>query len=104
MTFDGLVLTALGTVYRESHMIPARLVLAGFVCAIIAAGILLLNQCLVHFDDLGTYENARNEFPSSVTQIVVHGKANILAAVLSFVAMLCLMAALGIAVTVQSLA
>jgi hypothetical protein len=98
LTFDGLVLTALGTVYRESHMIPARLVLAGCVCAIIAAGILLLNQCLVHFDDLGKYENARNEFPSSVTQIVVHGKGNILAAVISFVAMLCLMAALGIAV------
>jgi hypothetical protein len=96
LTFDGLVLAALSAVYRESHRIPARLVLAGCVCAVIAAGMLLLNLCLVHFGDLGKYEDAKKEFPSSVIQIAVHGKSIVVAGVLSFLAMLCLLIALGI--------
>jgi hypothetical protein len=96
LTFDGLVLAALSAVYRESHRIPARLVLAGCVCAVIAAGMLLLNECLVHFGDLGKYEDAKKEFPSSVFQIVVHGKSIVVASVLSFLAMLCLLIAIGI--------
>ena len=43
LTFDGLVLSALAAVYRESHRIPARLVLAGSVFAVIAASLLQLN-------------------------------------------------------------
>ena len=46
-----LVLSALAAVYRESHRIPARLVLAGSMFAVIAAGILLLNQLSVNFGD-----------------------------------------------------
>ena len=57
---------------------------------------LLLNQCLVHFGDLGKYENAKKEFPPSLTQIVVHGKSIVVAGILSFLAMLYLLAALGI--------
>jgi hypothetical protein len=96
LAFNGLVLAALGAVYRESHRIPARLVLAGCLFAVIAAGMLLLNQCLVHFGDLDKYEDAKKEFPSSLTQIVVHGKSIVVAVILSFLAMLCLLAALGI--------
>jgi hypothetical protein len=96
LTFDGLVLAALSAMYRESHRIPTRLVLAGSVCAVIAAGMLLLNQCLVHFGNLDKYEDAKEEFRSSVIQIAVHGKSIVAAGVLSFLAMLCLLIALGI--------
>jgi uncharacterized membrane protein YidH (DUF202 family) len=101
LTFDGLVLAALTAVYRESHRIPAKLVLAGSVCAVIAAGMLLLNQCLVHFGDLGKYEDAKKELPSSVIQIAVHGKSIVVAGVLSFLAMLCLLMALGFVELIQ---
>jgi hypothetical protein len=96
LAFNGLVLAALSAVYRESHRIPAKLVLAGCACAVIAAGMLLINQCLVHFGDLGKYEDAKKEFPSSVIQIAVHGKSIVVAGILSFLAMLCLLIALGI--------
>jgi hypothetical protein len=71
LTFDGLVLTALGTVYRESHASPASPVLAGSVCAVIAAGMLLLTQFSVSFGDRSRYRNAECEFRYSVTRIVI---------------------------------
>jgi len=98
LTFEGLVLTALGTVYRESHAIPASLVLAGSVCAVIAAGILLLTQFSVSFGDRSRYRNAECEFRYSVMRIVITGKSNAAAGLLSLVAMLCLLSALGIVV------
>jgi hypothetical protein len=98
LTFDGLVLTALAAVYRESHRIPARLVLAGSVFAVIAAGILLLNQLLVNFGDLSNYENAEKEFFQSVMDTVVNGKSLVVAGLLSLLAMLCLLASFGVVV------
>jgi hypothetical protein len=59
------VLAALAAVYRESHRIPGALVLAGSVFAVIAAGMLLLNQLLVNFGDLSNYEDAKKEFSQS---------------------------------------
>jgi hypothetical protein len=98
LTFDGLVLAALGAVYRESHRIPARLVLAGSVFAAIAAGMLLLNQLSVKFGDISKYEDAKNEFHPSVAEIVVNGKSIMVAAFLSLLALLCLLICLGIVV------
>ena len=98
LTFDGLVLSALAAVYRESHRIPARLVLAGSVFAVIAAGTLLLNHLLVNFGDLSKYEDAKKEFPSSVMEIVVNGKSIVVACLLSLLAVLCLLISLGIVV------
>lgn len=98
LTFDGLVLAALAAVYRESHRIPARLVLAGSVLAVIAASLLLLNQLLVNFGSLSKYEDAKKEFPSSVTESVVNGKSIVVACLLSLLAVLCLLISLGIVV------
>jgi hypothetical protein len=98
LTFDGLVLTALGTVYRESHRIPASLVLTGGVCAVIAAGMLLLTQFSVSFGDRNRYRNAESEFPYRVTRVVLNEKSNAVARLLSFVAMFCLLCAFGIVV------
>lgn len=98
LTFDGLVLAALAAVYRESHRIPARLVLAGSVFAVIAAGMLLLNQLFVNFDALSNYEDAKKEFPQSVTETVVNGKSLVVAGVFSLLAMLCLLVSFGIVV------
>jgi len=98
LTFNGLVLTALGTVYRESHSIPAGLALTGSVCAVIAAGMLLLTQFSVSFGDLGRYRNAECEFPYCVTRVVINGKSNAVAALFSLVALLCLLTAFGIVV------
>jgi hypothetical protein len=97
LTFDGLVLTALAAVYRESHRIPAKLVLAGCVFAAIAS-MLLLNLLMVNFGDLSKYEHAKKEFPPSVTAIVVHGKSIVVAGLLSLLAMLCLLLSLGIVI------
>jgi hypothetical protein len=98
LTFDGLVLTALGAAYQQNHRIPAGLVLVGCACAVIAAGMLLLNSFSVHFGDLGKYEDATKELRARVVQIVLHGKGMCLAVVLSFFAMLCLIMAFGIVV------
>jgi hypothetical protein len=98
LTFNGLVLTALGTVYRESHRIPASLALAGSVCAVIAAGMLLLTQFSVSFGDRSRYRTAECEFPYCVTRVVINGKSNAVAGLFSFVAMLCLLIAFGIVV------
>jgi hypothetical protein len=98
LTFDGLVLSALAAVYRESHRIPAKLILAGSVFAVIAAGTLLLNQLLANFGDLSKYKDAKKEFPSSMTVVVVNGKIIVVACLLSLLAMLCLLISLGIVV------
>jgi hypothetical protein len=98
LTFDGLVLAALASVYRESHRIPAKLVLAGSVFAVIAASLLLLNQFLVNFGDLSKYEDAKKEFPPSVTDIVVNGKSIAVAGLLSLLAVLCLLISLAIVI------
>ena len=95
LTFDGLVLTALGGVYQANHRIPAGLVLVGCACAVIAASMLLLNQFSVHFGDLGKYEDATKELRARVVQIVLHGKGMCLAVMFSFVSMLCLIVAFG---------
>jgi hypothetical protein len=97
LTFDGLVLAALASVYRESHRIPAKLVLAGCVFAVIAAG-LLLHQLSVNFGDLGKYGHAKTEFAPSVTEIVAHGKTIVVACLLSLLAMLCLLLSLGMVI------
>jgi hypothetical protein len=76
-------------VYREGHRIPARLVLAGSVFAIIAA---------VNFGDLSKYEDAKKEFPPSVTDIVVNGKSIVVAGLLSLLAVLCLLISLAIVI------
>jgi hypothetical protein len=99
LTFNGLVLTALGTVYRESHRIPASLALAGSVCAVIAAGMLLLTQFSVSFGDRSRYLTAEYEFPYCVTRVVINGKSNAVAGLFSLVAMLCLLSAFGIVVS-----
>ena len=96
LTFDGLVLTALVAVRRESHLIPGRLVLTGFVCAVVAASVLLLSQLSVHFGEPGKYADARKEFPSALIQACLHGKRLLAAGILSFVALLCLLVSLGI--------
>jgi hypothetical protein len=98
LTFDGLVLTALGTVYRESHRIPASLALTGSVCAVIAAGMLLLTHFSVNFGDRSSYRNAECEFPYCVKRVVINGKSNAVAGLFSLVAMLCLLSAFGIVV------
>jgi hypothetical protein len=98
LTFNGLVLTALGTVYRESHSIPASLALTGSVCAVIAAGMLLLTQFSVSFGDRSRYRSAECEFPYCVTRVVINGKSNAAAALFSLVALLCLLTAFGIVV------
>jgi hypothetical protein len=98
LTFDGLMLAALGAVYRESHRIPARLILAGSMCAVAAAGILLLNQLLVNFGDLNRYEDPKREFPSVLTQLVLRAKTIVVADVLSLLAMVCLFISVGILV------
>ena len=95
LTFDGLVLTALGAVYREAHRIPASLVLVASVCAVIAAGMLLLTQFSLSFGDLSNYRTAEREFPSSVTRVVINAKSNAVAGLFSLVAMLCLLTAFG---------
>jgi hypothetical protein len=107
LTFDGLVLTALGAVYQQSHLISARLVLAGFVCAVLAASVLLLSQLSVHFGEHSKYADAQNEFPSALVQVCLHGKSLLVAGVLSFLALLCLLVSLGIVASkaeLQSLA
>jgi hypothetical protein len=91
------VLAALASVYRESHRSPAKLVLAGCVFAVIAAG-LLLHQLSANFGDLSKYEHAKTEFPPSVTEIVAHGKTIIVACLLSLFAMLCLLLSLGMVI------
>ena len=98
LTFDGLILAALGAVYRESHRIPARLILAGSMFAVAAAGILLLNHFLVNFGDLNRYEDAKTEFPSDLTQFVLRAKSIVVADVLSLLAMVCLVFSVGILV------
>jgi hypothetical protein len=98
LTFNGLVLTALGTVYRESHSIPASLALTGSVCAVVAAGMLLLTQFSVSFGDRSRYRSAEYEFPYCVTRVVINGKSNAVAALFSLVALLCLLTAFGIVV------
>jgi hypothetical protein len=98
LTFNGLVLAALGTVYRESHIIPPSLVLAGGVCAVIAAGMLLLTQFSVSLADGSRYRNAECEFPYSVTRVIVNGKSNAVAGLFSLLAMFCLLSAFGIVV------
>ena len=95
LTFDGLVLNALGAVYRETHRIPASLVLAASVCAVIAAGMLLITQFSLSFGDLSNYRSAEREFPSSVTRVVITAKSNAVAGLFSLVAMLCLLTAIG---------
>jgi hypothetical protein len=104
LTFDGLVLTALGAAYQQNHQIPAGLVLVGCVFAVIAASMLLLNQFSVHFGDLGKYQDATKELPARVVQIVMHGKSMFIAVMLSFLAMLCLIIAFGIAVLTNAFA
>jgi len=96
LTFDGLVLTALGAVYRASRLISASLVLAGSVCAVIAASILLVSQLSVHFGELSKYAEAQKEFPSALIQLCLHGKSLLAAAILSFLALFCLLVGLGI--------
>ena len=98
LTFDGLVLAALGTVYREGHGIPPSLVLAGGVCAVIASGILLLTLFSVSIGDLSEYRNAESEFPHGLTRLVIGGKSNVFAGLFSLVAMVCLLTALGMVV------
>jgi hypothetical protein len=98
LTFDGLMLAALGAVYRESHRIPATLILVGSMCALAAAGILLLNHFLVSFCDLNRYEDAKEEFPSDLTQLVLRAKSIVVADVLSLLAMVCLVFSVGILV------
>jgi hypothetical protein len=92
------VLTTLGTVYRESHRIPAKLVLAGSACAVVAEGILLLNHFLVNFGDLSKYDDAKKEFPSTVIEAVLRAKGIVVSGLLSLVALLCLLISLGIIV------
>jgi len=99
LTFDGLVLTALGAAYQQSHRIPAGLILVGSVFAVLAASMLLLNQFSAHFGDLGKYRHATKELSARVMQIVLHGKIINLAVILSFFAMLCFIISLGIAVS-----
>ena len=96
LTFDGLVLTALGAVYRESHRIPAKLVLAGSVCAVIAAGMLLLTLFAVNLGGFSKYGDAKAEFPPSVAQTIVNGKSVVAAGLLSLLALLCLLISFGI--------
>jgi hypothetical protein len=98
LTFDGLVLVALAAVYPESHRIPARLVLAGTMCAVAAAGILLLNQLSVNFGDLNKYKDAKSEFPSDLTELVLRAKSIVVADMLSLLAMVCLFISVGILV------
>ena len=98
LTFDGLVLTTLGAVYRESHRIPANLVLVGSACAVFAAGILLLNHFLINFGDLGDYDDAKKEFPSLLTGAVIKAKSIVVSGLLSLVALLCLITSLCIVV------
>jgi hypothetical protein len=98
LTFNGLVLTALGTVYRESRIIPARLVLAGGVCVVIATGKLLITHFSVSFGDLSKYRNAECEFAYSVTRVVINGKSNAVAGLFSLVAIFWLLSAFGIVV------
>jgi hypothetical protein len=98
LTFDGLVLSALAAVYRESHTIPAMLVLIGSVFAAIAAAMLVLNHLLAHFGDLNKYEDAKKEFSPSVADIVLKGKSIVVAGLLSLLAMLCLLISFGIVV------
>ena len=98
LTFDGLVLTALGAVYRETPRIPASLVLVASVCAVIAAGMLLLTQFSLSFGDLSNYRSADREFPSSVTRVVINAKSNAVAGLFSLAAMLCLLTAFGLVV------
>ena len=96
LTFDGLILTALGAVYRQSHLLPATLVLCGCVCPVIAASMLLLSQLSVHFAEPSKYADAQKEFPSALVQVCLHGKSLVAAGILSFLALLCLLVSLGI--------
>jgi len=96
LTFDGLVLTALVAVHRESHLIPGKLVLTGCVSAVIAASVLLLSQLSVHFGEPSKYADAQKEFPSALIQVCLHGKNLLAAGILSFLALLCLLVSLWI--------
>ena len=95
LTFDGLVLAALGVLYQESHRIPASLVLGGYASAILATSILLVSQFLVYFGEPSTFQDPKKEFSSSLRQTVVDGKTIVVADILSLVAMLSLLVALG---------
>jgi hypothetical protein len=95
LTFDGLVLAALSVLYRESHRIPASLVLAGYASAILATSILLVSQFSVHFGEPSTFQDPKREFSSSLRQTLVDGKTIVVADILSLVAMLSLLVALG---------
>ena len=95
LTFDGLVLAALGVLYRESHRIPASLVLGGYASAILAASILLVSQFSVYFGEPSTFRDPKKEFSSSLRQTVVDVKTIVVADILSLVAMLSLLVALG---------
>jgi hypothetical protein len=95
LTFDGLVLAALGVLYRESHRIPASLVLGGYASAILATSILLVSQFSVYLGEPNRFQDPKKEFSSSLRQTVVDAKTIVVADILSLVAMLSLLVALG---------
>ena len=80
-----------------------RSCLAGSVFAVIAASLLLLNQLLVNLGDLSKYEDAKKEFPPSVTDIVVNGKSIAVAGLLTLLAVLCLLISLAIVISSNDL-
>jgi hypothetical protein len=89
------VLAALGVLYRESHRMPAGLGLGGYASAILATSILLVSQFSVYFGEPSRFQDPKKEFSSSLRQTVVDGKAIAVADILSLVAMLSLLVALG---------
>jgi len=95
LTFDGLVLAALGVLYQESHRIPASLVIGGYASAIVATSILLVSQFSVYFGEPSRFQDPKKEFSSSLRHTVVDGKSIVVAHVLSLIAMLSLLVALG---------
>jgi len=92
LTFNGLILAALGNWYRETHQIPTSVVVGG-VCAIASATILLVTHFLVNFGDLDEYRSAEREFSPYVVEIIVKAKCVVLAGILSLASMLIPLAA-----------
>src|SRR5215469_7543388 len=86
LTFDGLVLAALGVLYQESHRIPASLVIGGYASAIVATSILLVSQFSVYFGEPSRFQDPKKEFSSSLRHTVVDGKSIVVAHVLSLIA------------------
>jgi hypothetical protein len=99
LTFNGLILAALGTWYKQTEQISQTTqqipqpVIIGGICAIASATIILVSHFLVTVGDLDDYKYPEKEFSAYIVEIVIKAKFIFIAAVLSLASLLIPLAA-----------